>query len=445
MDLTKKTIKNLRKLLDKKEISARELCAAHLEHIKEMNSPLNALISVYEEKSLIAADDVIASGNQTVLTGIPCVITDNIMTEESETTCASAMLKGFIPPFDAAVVEKLRDAGSILLGKANMAEFSIGSSPVSGAAVSAEFAPYSLVSDTGGAVRFSASFNGLAGLRPSYGRVSRFGLAAFASSLDQIGPIAKTAEDCAIILNTIAGKDPRDTNTFNREEDFTAKINKGVKGLKITVPEAFLNNASDEVKNAVQSAVKEFEKSGAEILGIKTKMHEYAVQAYYIISSAEASSNLARYDGVNYGLRGEGRTYFEQLLDSRTRGFGDEVKRRIMFGNFVLSSGNYEKYYLKALALRQKIRAEYEEILKTSDIILTPTVSGNSCENAFLDDLFTVPSALAGLPSITTTCGYNTVGVPIGMLLTGNRFGEQTILQAADCFERLFNPAIFEM
>jgi aspartyl-tRNA(Asn)/glutamyl-tRNA(Gln) amidotransferase subunit A len=448
MDFTHETVKNLRGILDRREISALELCAEYIDSIEAMNPHLQSLLSVNGENALLtakAAQQCIDKGETGALTGIPAVLADDIMTEGIKTTCASKMLENFVPPYDAAVTERLNDATCPLLGKTNLNEFGAGVSPKPGEAVSAGFAPFSLTSDTGGALRLSAALGGLTGLRPTYGRVSRYGLAAFASSLAQIGVIAKTAEDCAIILNTIAMSDPRDATCFgNRDnEDFTSGTGGSVKGLRIAVASEFMDeHASDEMKTAVMNAASELEKQGAELINIRTEMQKYALSAYYIISSAEASSNLARCDGVNFGLRGEGGTYAEQIVDSRSRGFGDEVKRRIMFGNFVLSLGNYEEYYRKSLALRQKVRAEYDELFKTADLILTPTVADNS-DVAYFEDIFTVPSALAGLPSISVTCGYKSTGLPIGMLLTGKRLAESTIIRTADCFERVFNPDLF--
>ena len=461
MDITtlkKKTIKKLRAWLDSREIGAEELCAEYLKRIKASNPELQALITVTKEEAKAGAKAAQARINKkeaAALTGIPAVINDNILTSGIVTTCASKMLENFIPPYDAGVIEQLKKSDYVLLGKANMDEFSVGCSPKSGDAMGASLALYSIGSDTGGAVSLSAAFHGMTGLRPTYGRVSRYGLAAFAGSLDQIGPIAKTAEDCAMILNEIAGRDARDATCIGRgsKEDFTAKAGAGVKGLKIAVPKEFFGEEiAEEKRTAVMNAAKELEKQGAALIECSVGMVEYAVAVYYIVSSAEASSNLSRYDGVNFGLRGEGKTYFEQIVNSRDRGFGDEVKRRIMLGNFVLAHDNYAEYFQKALALRQKIRAEYDEILKTADIILTPTVpdiilgdfNGGSYGKEFMADIFTAPPALAGLPSVTTTCGYKKTGLPIGVSLTGRRLDEQTVIGAADCFERIFKPELFE-
>jgi aspartyl-tRNA(Asn)/glutamyl-tRNA(Gln) amidotransferase subunit A len=442
MDFTQQTLKSLRGMLDCREISALELCSEFIDVAQAMNPALDALISLNSENALAAAQNAqlcIDKGEAGALTGIPAVLSDNIMTKGITTTCASKMLEAFVPPYDAGVAERLADVYSPLIGKATLEEFAVGTSPKQGEAVSAGFAPFSLASDTGGALRLSASLGGLTGLRPTYGRVSRYGLAAHAGSLDQIGPIAVTAEDCAIILNIIAFKDPRDATSFASDEDFTAKIGTGVEGLRIAVPRGIGGDyISDEAKTFVLTAAEEFAKQGAELIEIKTDIYDYALPVFFIISSAEAASNLSRLDGVNLGLRGEGKTYAEQIVDARTRGFGDEVKRRILLGNFVLSSGNYSDYFERSQSLRQKIRAEYDEIFKTADLILTPTVADNT-DVAFCEDFFTVPSALAGLPSISTTAGYKSTGLPIGMLLTGRCLDEQTIIQAADCFERIFD------
>jgi aspartyl-tRNA(Asn)/glutamyl-tRNA(Gln) amidotransferase subunit A len=451
LDITHETVKSLRGRLDSREISAEELCSEYLEMAQAMNPDLKALALITEDEALSNAKDAqarIDKGESGALTGIPAAVNDNIMTEGIITACGSKMLADFVPPYDAGVIELLKSAGYVLLGKATIDEFCFGGSPRSGVAVGSGFASYSLGTDTGGAIRRAAAFYGLTGLRPTYGRVSRYGLAAFASSLDQIGPIAKTAEDCAIILNAIAAHDERDATSFATDEDFTAGINKGVKGLKIAVPKEFLgDNVSDEVRNDVLKAAKELEKAGATLIDCSVTMTEFSAQTFCIISSAEASSNLARYDGVNYGLRGEGATYAEQIVDSRSKGFGSEVKRRIMFGNFVLSEENYDGYFMKARALRAKIKAEYDEIFRTADAVLTPTVSDLSEKNVptkrHLADFCTASASLAGLPCVTTTCGYRTNGIPVGMSLTGKSRGESTVLQIADCFERIFNPELF--
>ncbi|MCL2639150.1 MAG: aspartyl/glutamyl-tRNA amidotransferase subunit A [Oscillospiraceae bacterium] len=455
LDITQETVKSLRRRLDRREISAEELCSAFLKMSQAMSPDLNALALITADEAHSAAKSAqtrIDKGESDVLTGIPAIISDNIMTEGVISACGSNMLAGFVPPYSASAVEQLKNAGYVLVGKATTDEFGLGGSPRSGIAVSSGFAPYSLGTDSGGAIRRAAAYYGLTGLRPTFGRVSRYGLAAFASSFDQIGPIAKTAEDCAIILNAISARDSLDATSFGNPdgEDFTAKINTGVKGLKIAVPKEFFgDNISDEVKSDVLEAAKILEKQGAVLIDVSVKMTEYAAQAFCVISSAEASSNLARYDGVNYGLRGEGASYAEQIVDSRNKGFSSETKRRIMFGNFVLSGENYNDYFVKAHALRYKIKAEYDEIFNTADAILTPTVSDLSekdiAAKRLLPDFCTASASLAGLPCVTTTCGYRANGLPIGMSLTGRKMNEATILQIADSFERNFSPELFEV
>jgi aspartyl-tRNA(Asn)/glutamyl-tRNA(Gln) amidotransferase subunit A len=457
MNMICETVKSLRGKLDRREISTLELCSEYIEVAEAMNPAIRALVDINGETALETAQTAqqsIDKGEANALTGIPVVISDNIMTKGIITTCASKMLKEFVPPYDAKVTERLNEVSCPMLGKGRLDEFSMRNSTVQGRAVSSGFAPFSIASDTGGGLRQSAALGGLTGLRPTYGRVSRYGLAAFASSIDQIGPIAQTAEDCAIVFNAVSVKDPKDATCFGNpdNEDFTGKIGSGVKGLKIAVLRGISGKyISDEARTALLDAAEEFKNQGAELIEIKPDMYNYSLAAYYIISSAEAASNLARCDGVNYGLKGEGATYLEQIIDARTKGFGDEVKSRIMFGNYVLSNDNYTEFYQKSLALRQKIKAEYDEIFKTADIIITPTLADN-VENltdidlnirAFYEDLYTVPPSLAGLPSISTTCGYKSTGLPIGMQLTGRKCDEKTVIQAADCFERIFNPDLF--
>ncbi|MCL2018907.1 MAG: aspartyl/glutamyl-tRNA amidotransferase subunit A [Oscillospiraceae bacterium] len=450
-DITNATVKTLHSSLKKREISAEELCTEYLELIEAMNPDLKALTDVIGEEALCAAKNAqlrLDKGEGGTLTGIPAIVNDNILTEGLVTSCGSKMLENFIPPYNAGAVERLEDAGYVLLGKACVDEFGLGGSPRSGIAVSSGFSPYSLSSDTGGSIRRASNFYGLTGLRPTYGRVSRYGLAAFAGSFDQIGPIARTAEDCAFVLNTIAVRDPRDATSFGNPDgsDFTEKIGTSIKGMKIAIPKEFFgDNISDETKNAVLKASKELEKQGAILIDSSLEIIEYTAEVFFIISSAEASSNLSRFDGVNFGLRGEGQTYFEQIVDSRNRGFGDEIKLRILFGNFVLSAQNYDDYFKKAKALRRKIKASYDEVLKTADAILAPSVSDSAHSQMFFADFCTVSSSLAGLPCVSTPCGYKATGLPIGMSLTGRRLGESTVLQIADCFERVFAPELFDV
>ncbi len=430
-------------------------------------------------KNAEKAQEIIDKGEAKALTGIPLAIKDNICTDGIRTTCASKMLENFVPPYDANVIEKLKAENYVLLGKTSMDEFAMGgstqtsafaktrnpfdlsrvpggSSGGSAAVVSAGLAPAALGSDTGGSIRQPASFCGVTGLKPTYGRVSRYGLVAFASSLDQIGPIANSAVDCGTILNVICGKDSRDATSANKPaEDFNAKVGKDIKGMKIALPkEFFADSTDDEVKNAVLAAAKKYEEMGATLVDCSMKSLKYAVSAYYLVASAEAASNLSRFDGIKYGLRGEGRTFDEMISDSRTRGFGDEVKRRILLGNYALSSGYYDAYYLKALALKQQIIKEYNEIFENADVILTPTAPTVAYKigeqetdpvKMYLADICTVTVNIASLPAISVPCGYNADGMPIGMSLVGRKWDEATLIQTADAFEKTFERRYSEV
>ncbi len=477
MDLKNTTLSGLRVQLDEKKISAKELAGEFFAEIKKKDDKLLSYITVTEDEAYAAAETAqkrIDAGNSAPLTGIPLAIKDNICTDGVPTTCSSRMLENFVPPYDATVIEKLKNEDFVMLGKVSMDEFAMGgstqtsafkktknpydlecvpggSSGGSAAAVSAGLCAAALGSDTGGSIRQPASFCGVTGLKPTYGRVSRYGLVAFGSSLDQIGPIARSARDCGTILNAICGVDPRDATSKNvPADDFNAKAGTGVKGMKIALPKEFFGDAVDEeVKNAVMNAAKEYEKMGAELVECSISTLRYAVPAYYLISSAEAASNLSRYDGIKYGLRGEGRTFDEMIRDSRNRGFGDEVKRRILLGNYALSSGYYDAYYRKALALRQEVIKEYNDVFEKSDVILTPTAPSVAYKIGAQDsdpvkmytaDICTVTVNIAGLPGINTTCGYNVDGMPIGMSMIGKRFDEATLIQAADAFEQQFSP-----
>ena len=430
-------------------------------------------------KNAEKAQEIIDKGEAKALTGIPLAIKDNICTDGIRTTCASKMLENFVPPYDANVIEKLKAENYVLLGKTSMDEFAMGgstqtsafaktrnpfdlsrvpggSSGGSAAVVSAGLAPAALGSDTGGSIRQPASFCGVTGLKPTYGRVSRYGLVAFASSLDQIGPIANSAVDCGTILNVICGKDSRDATSANKPaEDFNAKVGKDIKGMKIALPkEFFADSTDDEVKNAVLAVAKKYEEMGATLVDCSMKSLKYAVSAYYLVASAEAASNLSRFDGIKYGLRGEGRTFDEMIRDSRTRGFGDEVKRRILLGNYALSSGYYDAYYLKALALKQQIIKEYNEIFENADVILTPTAPTVAYKigeqetdpvKMYLADICTVTVNIASLPAISVPCGYNADGMPIGMSLVGRKWDEATLIQTADAFEKTFERRYSEV
>lgn len=477
MDMTKTTLKKLREILDSKAVSVKELyeeCYKCTDKDEERIGAFITLTPEQAEKDAEKAQKRIDAGEAGFLTGIPLAIKDNICTDGIRTTCASKMLENFVPPYNATVIEKLREQDYVLIGKTNMDEFAMGgatqtsyfkrtrnpkntdcvpggSSGGSAAAVSAGFVPAALGSDTGGSIRQPASFCGVTGIKPTYGRVSRYGLVAFGSSLDQIGPIANTAADCGEILNVISGHDVRDaTSAKLPPEDFNAKTGRSIKGIKIALPKEFYGEAVDtEVKEAVMNAAKTLEKQGAVLVSCEMPSLKYGIPAYYLIACAEAASNLSRYDGIKYGLRGEGKNYREMILDSRNRGFGDEVKRRILLGNYALSSGYFDAYYRKACALRQRIIAEYNTIFDTADAVLTPTapsaaykIGSNDTDpvKMYTADILTVPVNIAGLPGISVNCGSSAEGLPIGMSIAGRKFDESTLLQLADAFEREFNP-----
>ncbi|MCX7715484.1 MAG: Asp-tRNA(Asn)/Glu-tRNA(Gln) amidotransferase subunit GatA [Clostridia bacterium] len=470
------SIAKLRKMLDTRQISAIELTQAYLNKIKEVDIKINSYISVCEESAAGAAKEaqkLIDEGKASFLTGIPISVKDNICTLGIKTTCASKMLEDFVPIYDATVVQKLKAVGAVILGKTNMDEFAMGGSSqtsyfgcvrnpydtsrVSGgssggaaASVSAGLCAGALGSDTGGSVRQPASFCGVTGLKPTYGAVSRYGLIAFASSLDQIGPIAYSAEDCGGILNVIAGYDENDATSAKRTQNsFGGKIGMSLKGMKIGIPKEFFGNGiHDEVKSAVLSAADFYRQAGCELVDVSMPSLEYAVSAYYLISSAEAASNLSRYDGIKFGYRStNGESYEELVKNTRREGFGEEVKHRILLGNYALSSGYYDAYYNNASKIRTQIKKEYNDIFAQCDCILTPTAPTvayrigefeNDPVKMYLADICTVTVNIAGLPAISTTCGYDSAGMPIGMSIVGKAFGEAEIIAAADAFEKQF-------
>lgn len=466
-------IENLRKKLDSGEIGAVELAKSLIDKIKKEDREINSFITLSEDMALAqakAAQESIDKGEQGFLTGIPITVKDNICTEGVRTSAASRMLENFVPNYDATVVSRLKSAGAVILGKTNMDEFAIGSNsdtsyfgtvknPIdhkksaggssggAAAGVRAGFCAAALGSDTGGSVRLPASYCGVCGIKPTYGRVSRFGLIAFASSLDQIGVISNSARDCAHILNVISGYDEMDRTTERRNgDDFLNKVGEDVSGLTIALPrEFFSDKVSDEVKCAVFSGAKLLEKNGAVLKSVSMPSLEYAVSAYYLISSAEAASNLARFDGIKYGYRSEeGKTYEELIENTRREGFGEEVKRRILLGNFALSGGYYDEYYKNALKIRKKIKNEYERVFDAADIIISPTACKSvpdlseklSPQENYMADFCTVPVNIAGLPAISTVCGTSKDGMPIGMSITGKSFFEDLLISVCDAFER---------
>ena len=483
MELKDMKLRDMRKALDSKDISAKELAESYLDRIKKYDGEIKSYITVTEELAYEQAEkaqEIIDKGEAKALTGIPVAIKDNICTQGVRTTCASRILENFIPPYDATVMEKLNSQNIVMLGKTSMDEFAMGgstqtsafaktvnpynkgcvpggSSGGSAAAVSARLAPVALGTDTGGSIRQPASFCGITGIKPTYSRVSRFGLVAFASSLDQIGTMALSAEDCGILLNAICGFDMHD-GTSSREAvpDFTAKIGENMKGVKIALPkEYFAEGIDDEVRKCVLAAAEQYRAMGAELIECSMPSLKYAVSCYYLLACAEAASNLSRYDGIKYGHRTERQcdSYEELIVRSRSEGFGDEVKRRILLGNYCLSSGYYDAYYRKALALRQLVRKEYNDIFEKCDMILTPTAPTVAYSpektadpvSMYQADICTVTVNIAGLPAISTTCGYDKNGMPIGMSLIGKKFAEQDIIKAASAFEQGFTPVLPRM
>jgi len=482
MELCDKSIIELRQMLDEKNISSVELTKYYLDRINQIDPKIESYITVCEESALASAakaDSRIAKGEAATLTGIPISIKDNMCTEGIRTTCGSKILGDFVPPYNATAVNKLLAEDVVILGKVSMDEFAMGgstqtsyykktknpydltrvpggSSGGSAASVAAKLAVAALGSDTGGSVRQPASFCGITGMKPTYGTVSRYGLVAFASSFDQIGPLAHSAKDCASLLDTISGHDPFDGTSANKKMNFTSKLGQNIKGLKLALPKEFFEEGIDsEVRIAVLKAVEEYKKMGAEIVEVSMPSLKYAIAAYYLIASAEASSNLARYDGIKFGYCSpSAKTYQERIQRSRSEGFGDEVKRRILLGTYALSSGYYDAYYKKALYVQQKIKAEYKNIFDTCDAIITPTapttaykigeIEGDSVK-MYLADICTVTVNIAGLPAVSTTCGYNAIGMPIGMSVVGKAFDDATVLQIADAFEVNFksiNPRL---
>ena len=469
-------LKKLREMLDSKEISAVELTEQYLDRIEKSDKEINSYITVCKENALAdakKAQEVIDSGNSGAFTGLPISVKDNICTLGVKTTCASHMLDDFIPPYNATVMEKLKKDNIVMLGKTNMDEFAMGgssqtsyfggvknpydltrvtggSSGGAAASVSADLCAAALGSDTGGSVRQPASFCGVTGLKPTYGTVSRWGLIAFASSLDQIGVIAKSAEDTGYMLEGIYGYDENDATSSKKSEgNYNSLIGSDVSKLKIGVPKEFFGDGlNDEVKTAVLNAVEYYKKLGCEIVDVSLPSLEYAVSAYYLISSAEAASNLSRFDGIKYGLRsGLGEDFNDLIKNSRREGFGQEVKRRIMLGTYVLSSGYYDAYYKNATRIRTQIRNEYADIFSKCDVMLTPTApttaykigeQENDPVKMYLADIYTVTVNIAGLPAISTTCGYDSKGLPIGMSLIGKAFDEKTIIAVCDRFEKDF-------
>lgn len=457
-----------------KQLSSKEITEAYLENINKTDSEIGAYLTVTAESAIKTAEETdkkIAAGEKLgTLAGIPGGIKDNMCTKGVKTTCASKMLENFVPCYSSTAVEKLNKQGFVMLGKLNMDEFAMGSTnensyfkpvknPVntervpggssggSAAAVAAKEAAFTLGSDTGGSIRQPAAFCGVVGMKPTYGTVSRYGLVAFASSLDQIGPLTKNVKDNALILNAIAGHDPKDATCIGGvRPDYTAEIGKDIKGMTVGLPtEFFGDGVSADVKDAVLAAAKRYEKLGANIEEVKLPSLKHALSAYYVISSAEASSNLARFDGIRYGYRSENAETLDDIYkNSRSEGFGPEVQRRIMLGTFALSSGYYDAYYKKALQVRTLVVRDYNKVFEKCDFIISPVAPttayrlGEKTDNPlemYMGDIYSVPINIAGVPSLSLPCGKDGDNMPIGMQLIGKPLGEATLYRAGYAFE----------
>lgn len=475
MEIYELTVHELLEKLEKKEITSQEIVESYLKRIDEKENDVQAFVTKAGEKTLEEAKEIDekrkAGEKLPKFAGIPIGIKDNMCTKGEKTTCSSKMLENFVSPYDATVIEKLKEEDMISLGKLNMDEFAMGgsteysyfhpthnpwnlskvpggSSGGSAAAVAANLVPWALGSDTGGSIRQPSSLCGVVGLKPTYGLVSRYGLVAFASSLDQIGPITKDVEDSAMLLNIIAGHDEKDTTSVDIEKkDYTKSLVKDVKGLKIGLPKEFIGEGiNEEVKQAILETAKKYEELGATVEECSLDIGKEALAVYYIIACAEASSNLGRFDGIRYGYRSEKFDNLREIyINSRTEGFGPEVKRRIILGTYVLSSGYYDAYYKKAQKVRTVIRNEYQKLFEKYDLILTPTSptvafgigeKSNNPLEMYLADICTVPVNIAGLPGMSLPVSLDKQGMPIGVQLIGKHFDEETIFRAAYTLER---------
>ena len=476
------SLKELSQALERKKFTSVELTQFFLDRVKKYNSLFNAFITVDEDKSLAMAkksDQLIQSGKKFILTGIPIAQKDIFCADGWKTTCGSKMLENFISPYDSTVIQKFNEIGAVNLGKTNMDEFAMGSSnetsyfgPVknpwnidcvpggssggSAAAVAARLAPAATGTDTGGSIRQPASLCGFTGLKPTYGLISRYGMIAFASSLDQAGPMAISAEDCALMLNVMTGHDNKDSTSINRKkENYTNSLDKKIDGLKIGVPKEFFGDGlNSDVQKVIEEALRYYEKLGAKIINISLPNNHLAIPAYYVIAPAEASSNLSRYDGIRYGYRTK---EYDDLMDmyfkTRQEGFGDEVKRRILIGTYVLSAGYFDAYYLKAQKIRRLISNDFKLAYKKCDVIMgpsAPSIAFNSGEKKedplemYMQDIFTISTNLAGLPAMSIPAGL-VKDLPVGLQLIGNHFEESKILNMAHIYQKntdwhLHNP-----
>ena len=475
MSFTESSLAALAAQLASRTVSSRELTQHFLDRIAALNPTINAFVTVDAEKSLAeatAADALLASGRAGPLAGVPVAHKDIFCTDGWRTTCGSKMLSNFIAPYDAHVIQRFKAAGLPSLGKTNMDEFAMGSSnetsffgPVknpwdtarvpggssggAAACIAARMAPAATGTDTGGSIRQPAAFAGITGLKPTYGLVSRYGMIAFASSLDQAGPMAKSAEDCALLLNVMAGFDPNDSTSLEREkEDYARDLDKPLNGLRIGLPrEFFAEGLNAEVAVAVEAAVAELKKLGATTVEVSLANAKLAIPVYYVLAPAEASSNLSRFDGVRYGYRApEYADLNDMYAKTRAQGFGAEVKRRILIGAYVLSHGYYDAYYLQAQKIRRLIAHDFAEAFKVCDVILGPTAPGTAFRlgeksddpvEMYLNDLYTIPANLAGLPGMSLPCGFDSRRLPIGLQLVGDYFSEAKMLNVAHQYQRV--------
>lgn len=475
MNLAQSTIHELHEQLKTRKTTSGELTRSVLQRVETVEPRIHAFTTVTADRALAqaeAADQWIRSGRAVhPLTGIPIALKDNLCTKGVRTTCASRILENFSPPYDATVVGRLKESGAVFIGKTNMDEFAMGSSTEnsafgltanpwdldripggssggSAAAVASDACIAALGSDTGGSIRQPAAMCGVVGLKPTYGRVSRYGLVAFASSLDQIGPLTKDVTDCAFLMSAIGGHDPLDSTSADIPMgDYARALNRDLSGLRIGIPkEYFIDGMDPEVLHAVQEAIRTMEKLGAKTREVVLPHTDYATATYYILATAEASSNLARYDGVKYGSRAKPtRELLEMYMKTRQAGFGLEVKRRIMLGTYALSSGYYDAYYRKAQCVRTLIKSDFDEAFRQVDVIVTPTAPSAAFKigektqdplQMYLSDIFTISVNIAGIPAISLPCGSTQTGLPIGLQIMGRPFAEETILKAAFAYEQ---------
>ncbi|MBF0558218.1 MAG: Asp-tRNA(Asn)/Glu-tRNA(Gln) amidotransferase subunit GatA [Nitrospirae bacterium] len=473
LKLNELTVSDVRKLIDNREITARDVIDDTYKRIDEVEDRVKAFITLTRDDAYRMADnagDTIKSGKSSLLAGVPIAVKDNMCTKGVLTTCASKMLYNFVPPYESTVTGRLSAQNYVLVGKTNLDEFAMGSSTEnssfhttknpwnlecvpggssggSAAAVAADECIAALGSDTGGSIRQPASLCGVVGLKPTYGRVSRYGLVAFASSLDQIGPITKNVTDAAIIMNAIGGHDPSDSTSAPLElPDFALSLGQDIKGLKIGIPkEYFVEGMNEDVEASVRAAIRKLESLGAVIVEVSLPHTGYAIATYYLLATSEASSNLARYDGVKYGFRADGKDLLDMYMNTRAQGFGPEVKRRIMLGTYALSAGYYDAYYKKAQQVRTLIKQDFDKAFTQADVIITPTSPSAAFRigekatdplQMYLSDIFTISINLAGVPAMSLPCGFTKDNLPVGLQIIGKHFDEQTIFKVAYAYEQ---------